>query len=85
MNAKKDEVENPSAFPLPDPEGVNWPINNGYAGMTLRDYFAIHANIGEATAWGEARATGMLDLAMYNEARLRYEYADAMLKARIRE
>ena len=33
---------NPPAFPLHDPEGINFTIEN-YPGMTLRDYFAAKA------------------------------------------
>lgn len=44
-----------------------------YEGMSMRDYFAAHAplQIDDARTWE-------------NEAELRYKYADAMLKERVK-
>ena len=68
-----------SAFPIYDPDGVNWPIENGYAGMTLRDYFAAKAMTGYLAAFSgqDIRLPNADEVA--HEA---YSYADAMLAER---
>lgn len=81
------------AFPVP---GIG-PTPNGGAtdystlGMSLRDYFAIHANIGEPSLTTE-RAAAIAGVATPEwrndlhwpivEAVIRYRYADAMLAQR---
>lgn len=67
-------MDNPPAFPS-TPLGQNgMPNDNPQYGMTLRDYFAAHALLGQLS---------------YNEclnpeeiSQWSYEYADAMLKER---
>lgn len=71
-------------------------LNSGWSGMSLRDYFATHADIGSvdelSVSWGEAilgRACPLSadKLACYRwwadyRAAMRYMEADAMLAAR---
>lgn len=59
------------------------------AGMCLRDYFAAHSNItyGDAIEWldcygGEVVGPWKPDEIIETLVRLRFEYADAMLRAR---
>lgn len=70
--------KNTPAFPgrpQQDPNDVNKVIHNN--GMTLRDYFAIHA------AWEDVRhySTNSYGANM-SRVDARYKYADAMLSAR---
>jgi hypothetical protein len=52
-------------------------------GMTLRDYFAAKAMVGLCHFWVQVRAkTTINDPEPEIIARMAYEYADAMLKAR---
>ena len=74
------------AFPVSDPFGVKCPPNEAEAlrlqqGMTLRDYFAAKALQGFAAHLGGATKRGN-ETGPEANARLAYEYADAMLKAR---
>ena len=79
------------AFPTTQANGANY----GAAGMTLRDYFAAHApkEVRDLDGWKVsdcAEALGLPEGVAYNWlkhyipliAKLSYEYADAMLKAR---
>lgn len=83
-----------SAFPCYVPNGHSDKF--GIGGMSLRDYFAIHANsdvvesIAGSTIKDVAKFLGMDDAALYMpavhwpaaETKARYIYADMMLKAR---
>jgi hypothetical protein len=79
-----EKPENPLAFPFA--ENGN-PFGN-YHGMTLRDYLAAHAPITLADVYhtffdnkpdiGEPNT----ELLMKAFAKVRYQYADAMLEAR---
>ena len=55
------------AFPL---QSIGPEFSPGYAGMSLRDYFAAHAPLPEC------------DMPFFEHCAYRYAYADAMLKAR---
>lgn len=80
-----DKPENPPAFPF-KPEYNDNGASQVYEGMTLRDYFAAHCPMTivefghglEAIGHEDASADQMLTAF----ARIRYNYADAMLKAR---
>lgn len=58
------------AFPWPP--GI---LTNGYAGMSLRDWFAAHANESDVEYWMTRAGT-------LSREDARYLYADAMLRAR---
>ncbi|EXL06240.1 hypothetical protein BG46_15870 [Brucella anthropi] len=61
------------AFPVSIP---GWG-DNGASGMTLRDYFAIHASREELTRFRvDKNGNGL------SEVEARYAYADAMIRAR---
>ena len=75
------------AFPLLNIKiGYHADIRQEYYGMTLRDYFAAKAMqgiIGGATSWSQCKYKPVDGLSIIeNDARLAYQYADAMLKAR---
>ena len=63
-------MDNPPAFPT-----------HGYDGMTLRDYFAGQALVGQIAACAGETPYPSRDRA----AKQAYEYADAMLKARTKK
>lgn len=78
-----------------DPDGVPMREFPGHPGMTLRDYFAIHADFSKASFTydqmadflGEPAPDPMtnrsaLEFSSRFLARARYAYADAMIKAR---
>ena len=65
------------AFPAECPEG------NFFAGMTLRDYFAIHASGNDLVPFEHVPdPSGMGRTKNRTRAEARYAFADDMLKAR---
>ncbi|MBC7201908.1 MAG: hypothetical protein H5U29_00095 [Pusillimonas sp.] len=74
------------AFPVPLNPGESYSGHGPSDGMTLRDYFAAKAMqgiIGGATGWSHCGYTPIDGLSpIENDARLAYQYADAMIKAR---
>lgn len=88
------ENDNPSAFPRADlltSDGCG--IREGADGMTLRDYFAAHAPVtlfdaAMTCGWDSLEAATMpkdeYRVTLWSVMTLmRYEYADAMLAARV--
>lgn len=77
---------NKAAFPVLEHGGNGLELT--YAGMTLRDYFAIHASDEDLKAQGEIlrylirEAKGVAILPDDWRVTARYMHADAMLKAR---
>lgn len=65
-----------SAFPVPLNPGERYDVHGPADGMTLRDYFAAKAMIGQLS-YGQCR-----DMSPDAIAGFSYEYADAMLKER---
>jgi hypothetical protein len=76
-----DRPENPPAFPRPHSEDrFNEDAAAAQRGMTLRDYFAAAALTGHISCISGANLTSEKWHA--EAARLSYQTADAMLKAR---
>lgn len=77
-------MENPIAFPGYRPEGMfqgdRLPAKY-YCGMTLRDYFAIHAPSEEIAIMGFSYLQGEY---LEKVSQARYKYADAMLAQRLK-
>lgn len=68
-----EQTENPPAFPQPDSK---YPVGPKSSGMTLRDYLAGQALIGLISHRDIAGPASI--------SRQAYEYADAMLKERVK-
>lgn len=89
-------THNDTGRDMTDPFGAVLPPNSSavYPGMTLRDYFAVHVDLSKTTIADAAEAekfvgrnipadvAGQLQWQFDFVARLRFMYADAMLKAR---
>lgn len=75
MSAHIDSIKIPllSAFP----NGNKTPENMG---LTMRDYFAIHAPLPNYDWWNDGKNWNESSLQMM--VKWKYEYADAMMKAR---
>lgn len=83
-------MKNEPAFPTTEEHG----LNSGMPGMTLRDYFAAHAPEQETDfSWSDIKKLLKLpnnapiegwtpEMSRLCAAKKRYEYADAMLRAR---
>ena len=70
----RDDPKNPAAFPMTG-EGFGSPLYSQH-GMSLRDYFAIHAPEPPMSWWGGDMIT-CAGYALWN-----YQYADTMLAER---
>ena len=71
-------MNNPPAFPFPAYTYPNGEINHGEGGMTLRDYFAAKAMQGICNSRSHSELKGHA----IASAKVAYELADAMMKAR---
>ena len=71
-------MNNPPAFPFPAYTYPNGEINHGEGGRTLRDYFAAKAMQGICNSRSHSELKGHA----IASAKVAYEMADAMMKAR---
>jgi hypothetical protein len=77
---KGNPVDNPPAFPTSDQQ-----VSPNMTGMTMRDYFAAHSPIRLEDALAtqkHQRDAKPAESALEYWVKLRYDYADQMLKAR---
>lgn len=72
-------MNNEPAFPL---QSIGPDFAPGWAGMTLRDYFAAKAMQGWLASFPEHVEASTAEKSCHVTARLAYTIADAMMKAR---